>query len=81
VRYIGHPDLDINLPFLDEWGSYFSSQIKEGAEVYAFCHSPDNLLAPVLCKELHQRVAGSVEIPPLPWDDIKPDIPQQGVLF
>ena len=81
VRYIGHPDLEINRPFLDEWVSYFSSQIKDGADVYAFCHSPDNLIAPTLCKELHQRLAGNVEVDPLPWDDVKPDVPQQGMLF
>jgi uncharacterized protein YecE (DUF72 family) len=81
VRYIGHPDLEINRPFLNEWGSYFLSQIKEGADVYAFCHSPDNMIAPTLCKELHQRVAKDVEIAPLPWDDVKPDVPQQGLLF
>ena len=81
VRYIGHPDLEINRPLLDEWGSYFSAQIKEEADVYAFCHSPDNLIAPTLCKEFHQRVAKDVEIAPLPWDDVKPDVPQQGLLF
>lgn len=81
VRYIGHPDIEINHPFLDEWGSYFSSQIKDGADVYAFCHSPDNMIAPDLCRELYQRVAKEVDIPSLPWDDIKPDTPQQGVLF
>ena len=81
VRYIGHPDFEINRPLLDEWGSYFSSQIKDGADVYAFCHSPDNMIAPDLCRELHQRVAKDADILPLPWDDIKPDTPQQGVLF
>jgi len=81
VRYIGHPDMEINRPFLDEWESYFSLQIKDGADVYAFCHSPDNMIAPDLCRELHQRVAKEIDIPPLPWDEIKPDTPQQGVLF
>jgi hypothetical protein len=66
---------------LDEWGDYFSWQIKDGANVYAFCHSPDNMIAPTLCRELHQRVAKVVDVLPLPWDEIKPDIPQQGVLF
>ena len=81
VRYIGHPDQEINRPYIDEWGSYFAKQIKDGADVYAFCHSPDNLIAPTLCKELHQCVADEVEIDPLPWDDVKPDVLQQGRLF
>lgn len=81
VRYIGHPDIEINRSFLNEWGSYFAEQIKGGADVYAFCHSPDNMIAPNLCRELRQRVSQDVPVPPLPWDDIKPDVPQQGVLF
>jgi len=81
VRYIGHPDMNINRPFLEEWGSYFSSQLKDGADVFSFCHSPDNLIAPYLCKELHQLVANDVNILPLPWDEIKPDFPEQPTLF
>lgn len=81
VRYIGHPDMEINRPFLEEWGSYFSEQIRSGADVYAFCHSPDNLIAPYLCRELHQRVKQDVDIVPLPWDDLKPDLPEQPSLF
>ena len=81
VRYISHPEMEINLPFLEKWGSFFSSQIKDGADVFVFCHSPDNMIAPYLCRELHHRVAGDVEIPPLPWDEIKPDVPEQPALF
>lgn len=81
VRYIGHPELKFNIEFLDEWGSYFSSQMKDGADVFAFCHSPDNLIAPNLCRELHQRVSKDVEIQSLPWDGIQPSNFEQGRLF
>ena len=81
IRYIGHPDMEVNRPFIEEWGSYLSEQIKSGANVFVFCHSPDNMIAPYLCRELHQRVAKEVDIPPLPWEDVKPDIPEQPTLF
>lgn len=81
VRYIGHPDMEINRPFIEEWGSYFSEQVKSSADVFMFCHSPDNMIAPYLCRELHQRVARDVDIPPLPWDEIRHDIPEQPSLF
>ena len=81
VRYIGHPDMEINHPFIEEWGSYFSEQVKSGADVFTFCHSPDNMIAPNLCRELYARVAQDVNIPPLPWDEIKPDILEQPSLF
>ena len=81
VRYIGHPQLEINFPLLDEWADYFVSQLREGADVYVFCHSPENMTAPWICKELHQRVAKEISIPPLPWDEIKPDMPEQPQLL
>lgn len=81
VRYIGHPQLETNTPFLAEWGSYFVAQLREGADVYVFCHSPENLTAPWICKELHERVAREISIPPLPWDEIKPDIAEQPQLL
>jgi len=81
VRYVGHPELKFNVEFLDEWGDYFSTQINEGADAYAFCHSPDNLIAPNLCREIHQRVSQKSNIPSLPWDALKQDIPKQPNLF
>jgi uncharacterized protein YecE (DUF72 family) len=81
VRYIGHPDLEVNRPFLEEWGGYFASQLKTGADVYVFCHSPENLVAPTLCRVLHERVAKDVDIPPLPWDTLEENNATQERLF
>ena len=81
VRYIGHPKLENNFPLLDEWADYFVSQLKEGADVYTFCHSPENMTAPWICRELHQRVAKAVSIAPLPWDEIETRKPEQPQLF
>ena len=81
VRYIGHPHMDVNRPLIEEWGRYFASQINEEADVFAFCHSPDNMLAPDLCRELHRLVSGQTEIEPLPWDTLKPAEPEQPGLF
>ena len=81
IRYIGHPKMVYNLAFLDEWTEYLVSQLREGASAYFFCHSPDNMLAPYLCQELHQRVAEQVPILPLPWDETDSTTFQQGRLF
>ena len=81
VRYIGHPQLESNFALLDEWADYFVSQLKEDADVYGFCHSPENMTAPWICKELYQRVEKEVAIPPLPWDEIESDKPEQPQLF
>jgi uncharacterized protein YecE (DUF72 family) len=81
LRFIGHPELGHNIEFMDEWVNYLVPQIQMGVTVFIICHSPDNLIAPFICRELHQRIAGKVNIPPLPWDEIKPDIPVQPSLF
>jgi len=81
IRYIGHPQLAYNITFLDEWAEYLTSQLREGADAYVFCHSPDNMIAPDLCRALHQRVAEQITIPPLPWDEADASTLQQGRLF
>jgi uncharacterized protein YecE (DUF72 family) len=80
IRYIGHPDLKFNDPFLDEWETYLASQLREGADAYVFCHSPENVTAPQIARELYHRIARRNALPPLPWDEIKPD-PEQPTLF
>jgi len=81
VRYIGHPQLAYNVTLLDEWADYLVSQLQEGAGAYMFCHSPDNMIAPYICRELHQRIATQVSIQPLPWDETDATTLQQGRLF
>lgn len=80
VRYIGHPQMEVNRPLLEEWGRYFASAMKAGADVFMFCHSPENLIAPYLCKELHRLVAAQMRIMPLPWNDSGEEL-EQGKLF
>jgi uncharacterized protein YecE (DUF72 family) len=72
VRYIGHPQMDINDPYVDEWASYLAGQSQE-ASAYVFCHCPDDRLDPWICREFHRRVARHVSIPPLPWDSLGED--------
>jgi uncharacterized protein YecE (DUF72 family) len=81
VRYIGHPEMETNQAFLEEWANYVSSQLNSGANAYIFCHSPGNFAEPYLCRELHRIIANKTEIPPLPWDEIKLEEFEQGKLF
>jgi uncharacterized protein YecE (DUF72 family) len=84
VRYIGHPQIELNATLLDEWADRFAGWLKEGADIFAFCHCPDETQSPQICRELQQRVAARIKIDPLPWDDVsRGDIStyQQGSLF
>jgi uncharacterized protein YecE (DUF72 family) len=81
VRYIGHPQLEMNETLLDEWGHYLAQQLREGADVYTFCHSPENLTAPLIARSLHKRIAAQVDVPPLPWDAADEENFEQGRLL
>ena len=81
VRYIGHPDIEVNRLYLKEWGDYFIPQLQEDADVYMFCHSPNNLAAPWLCRKLYALVEKEVNLPPLPWNEVDTENYEQGQLF
>jgi uncharacterized protein YecE (DUF72 family) len=81
LRFIGHPTLEHNFECINEWVEYLVPQIQTGADVFVFCHAPDNLIAPEICREFHRRFAAKINIPPLPWDAIKLDAPEQPSLF
>ena len=70
LRYIGHPRMEINEPLLDEWAAYIALQRQHLSEAYVICHSPENLTAPWLCRELYARVRRELNLPPLPWDAV-----------
>jgi uncharacterized protein YecE (DUF72 family) len=81
IRYIGHPDLIMNDQYLDEWADYCATQLRKEVDVYVFCHSPENLIEPLLCRELNNRIARHVPIASLPWDNVGSDPPEQLTLF
>ncbi|RPI92348.1 MAG: DUF72 domain-containing protein [Chloroflexi bacterium] len=81
VRYIGHPEIEANNPYLKSWGEYFVSELQNNADVYMFCHSPNNLAAPWLARRIYSWVAEHVTLPPLPWEAVNSDNYEQGQLF
>ena len=58
LRYIGHPQMEQNESLLDEWADYVASQLSAGADAYVFCHSPENLTAPYLCRNVPSPCGG-----------------------
>lgn len=68
IRYIGHPNSELNTPLLDEWAERVAAWLAEGTEVYFFCHCPDERRSPALCRSFHERLARLADVPPLPWD-------------
>ena len=66
LRYIGHPQIALNAPYLDEWAAQLAEWLQNEMDAYVFCHCPEESQDPQLCRELHDRVAARVPIPPLP---------------
>lgn len=56
VRFIGHPELQANEPFLTPWVEKIAVWIEEGRTPYIFLHTADNLLAPALARRFHERL-------------------------
>lgn len=69
VRYIGHPRMEANEPFFEEWAPQLAQWFQQGRTLYVFCHCPFEEHSPALCLELYQRVQALVSLPALPQQD------------
>ena len=66
LRYIGHPLIEHNVTYLEEWSEKLAVWLQGGLDTYVFCHCPDERVDPLLCRELHHRVSARASITPLP---------------
>lgn len=66
VRFIGQTEAAANPPFWRPWVTRVVRWIEDGRRPLVFLHTPDNVVAPQLCRQFHDEVAGRVALPPLP---------------
>ena len=81
VRYIGHPRMKVNEPFLTEWAQTIGQWLIEGKTVYGFCHCPFEKHSPSICAELYRRVMAVAPLPALPWLEQQTLGPEQARLL
>ncbi len=81
VRYIGHPKMEVNSPFLDEWVLQCKQWLTQGLTLYTFCHCPFEEHSPSICLEFYNRLTKVISLPALPWMNEQPEEPEQGLLF
>jgi uncharacterized protein YecE (DUF72 family) len=82
VRYIGHPRMEVNEPFLDTWAQQMTLWLRQGMTIFAFCHCPFEVHSPSICLELYRRVQALISLPALPWQKESTDSePEQPTLF
>ncbi|SNY52936.1 Uncharacterized conserved protein YecE, DUF72 family [Arsukibacterium tuosuense] len=51
LRFIGTDDMELNRQFYTPWLAKINSWLREGKSPYCFFHTPDNTLAPQLCRQ------------------------------
>lgn len=56
LRYIGHPVLADNQPWLERWVAQTARWLEEGKRPRIFLHTPNNHLAPELARWFHQQL-------------------------
>jgi uncharacterized protein YecE (DUF72 family) len=81
VRFIGHPHLEANDPFLAPWVEKIAQWIEEGRTPYIFLHTADNLLAAKLAQRFHTHLMLRLPgLSPLPELYREPAAEQLGLL-
>ncbi|WXL27102.1 DUF72 domain-containing protein [Ectopseudomonas mendocina] len=72
VRFIGHPEIADNDPFMAPWLGKVAAWIEEGRTPYVFLHTSDNRRAPELAVRFHrqlmQHLPGLEDLPAMPGD-------------
>ena len=81
LRFIGHPEINLNRPFLEEWSDFLASRPQAVREAYLLCHCPEDRMDPQICREFHAAVARRLPIPALPWEALDEPPTEQPRLF
>ncbi len=81
VRFISHPELDLNIPFWQEWVTYLQEWLAQGTQIYFFMHCPIEERSPHNVRYFQEMLEkANVSVPALLWDSVA-IAPQQLKLF
>lgn len=81
LRFIGHPELLANDPFMLPWLDKVAGWIEQGLRPYVFAHTSDNRLAPELARRFHEQLMQRLPgLPELPVLQIEAELGQLGLL-
>ncbi|MGM3308584.1 DUF72 domain-containing protein [Anabaena sp. WFMT] len=71
VRFISHPQLLVNQPFMAEWVTQIQTWLRSGVRIYFFVHCPNEDISPGNAQYFQQLLEQSgVAVPPLPWNNL-----------
>lgn len=81
IRYISHPTLETNEPFMQTWLPHIDEWLRQGTRIYLFVHCPTEERSPANARYFHHLLDQfGAAVPPLPWNTIEPP-PAQLSLF
>ncbi len=81
VRFISHPEQEVNQPFMEEWVTWVDQWLRLGKRIYFFVHCPMEKYSPGNARHFQQLLEQQgVPVPPLPWNSID-QLPTQLSLF
>jgi uncharacterized protein YecE (DUF72 family) len=73
IRYVSHPDRDINLPYMQAWAETLAPWLHHGTRLYLFVHCPVEARSPTNARLFQTQLERhGLTIPPLPWNQ-RPD--------
>jgi uncharacterized protein YecE (DUF72 family) len=71
VRFISHPEQNVNQPFMEEWVSWVDQWLRSGKRIYFFMHCPIEKYSPGNARHFQQLLEqNGVQVPPLPWNSL-----------
>ena len=71
IRYISHPQLDVNQDFLQDWVRDVEQWLQHGIRIYFFVHCPVEEHSPRNAQYFHHLLQKQdVGVPPLPWNQL-----------
>lgn len=81
LRFIGHPEVLANDPFMTPWLDKVAGWIEQGLRPYVFAHTSDNRLAPELARRFHEQLIQRLPgLPELPVLKTEPELEQLDLL-
>jgi uncharacterized protein YecE (DUF72 family) len=71
IRFISHPNLAVNQPFMAEWVTQIQQWLAAGVRIYFFVHCPTEERSPSTARHFQQLLENSgTVVPPLPWNNL-----------
>ncbi|MEC4817141.1 MAG: DUF72 domain-containing protein [Scytonema sp. PMC 1069.18] len=69
IRFISHPNLPVNQPFMEEWVIQIKQWLQQGTQIYFFVHCPVEEKSPSTARYFQDLLEQSgAAVPPLPWN-------------